>query len=179
MKLFCTQCGHQNGVDSSFCEACGKPLASTGVSQDAGPVPPTARARWVKVTAAIVLLLAAGVFVAAVLEPSIPAQPVLAQLGIGHQPLEQAVVGKWSEVGDTTASVEFFLDKTFSMANKDMPLNGKWVVVGERRIKTDVSMWGQTVIILYDDVEISGDKMAGSMTVGNENSGRFTLTRVK
>lgn len=179
MKLFCTQCGHQNGVDSRFCEACGNPLASTGVSQEPGPAPPTARGRWVKVTAAFVLLLAAGLLVVALLEPSGSAPPLLAQLGIGHKPLEQEVIGKWSEPGNAAESMEFFPDKTFSMSDKEMPLNGKWVVAGERRIKADVSVLGMTVIILIDDVEISGDKMAGSMTVGNKNSQSFTLTRVK
>lgn len=177
MKRFCTQCGHQNGADSSFCEECGKPITSTGVTQE-GPAPPVARGRWFKVTAAIVLLLAAGVFVVRVLVPSIPAPPAMAKLGIGHKPLEQAVVGKWSEEGHPDSGFEFFPDKTFSLANKEMPLNGTWVVLGERRIKADVTFLG-TVLILFDDVEISGDRMSGSMTVGNKKSGRFSVVRVK
>ena len=178
MNQFCTQCGHQNEADSRFCDACGAPLTSRPVSQETGPARPAARGSWFLVTAVIVLLLAAGVFVAAVLVPSSPAPAVLAQLGIGHKPLEQAVVGKWSDVGDPNESVEFFSDKTFSMTNKRMPMNGKWVVVGDRRIKADVTLLG-TVLILFEDVEISGDKMSGSMTVGDENVGRFSFVRVK
>jgi hypothetical protein len=130
------------------------------------------------ITAAIVLLLVAGVFAAAVFAPSSPAPPALAQLGIGHKPLDQAVVGKWSDVADPTSGFEFFPDKTFSMAGEDVPLNGKWVVVGDRRIKADVTLFG-TVLILFDDVEISGNKMTGSMTVDNGKLRRFSVLRVK
>ena len=178
MNLFCTQCGHQNEADSRFCEACGKPLTSRVVSQEPGPARPVARGSWFLITAAILLLLAAGVFLAAVLVPSSSGPPALAQLGIGHKPLEQAVVGKWSFVGEPTVGFEFFPDKTFSWANKDMPLNGKWVVVGERRIKADVTMLG-TVLLLFEDVEISGNNMSGSLTIGDKNNGRFSLVRVK
>ena len=82
MNLFCTQCGHQNEAGSSFCESCGKPLTSRGVSQEPGPARPAARGSWFLVTAVIVLLLAVGVFVATLLVPSNSAPAVLAQLGI-------------------------------------------------------------------------------------------------
>ena len=82
MNQFCTQCGHQNEADSRFCDACGAPLTSRPVSQETGPARPAARGSWFLVTAVIVLLLAAGVFVAAVLVPSSPAPAILAQLGI-------------------------------------------------------------------------------------------------
>lgn len=37
MPIFCTQCGHRNADDASFCESCGTPLTSASDSQRAAP----------------------------------------------------------------------------------------------------------------------------------------------
>jgi len=75
------------------------------------------------------------------------------------KPPEQAIIGRWDEDGKP-GFIEFFSDNTFLVANGKTQLSGRWTKVGDRRIKAEVSVLGMTKVLVFDDIEISGDKLS-------------------
>ena len=101
------------------------------------------------------------------------------------KPLDQAIIGKWGEQDKPSSDfVEFFPDKTFQMVTntkgKEEPMNGTWVVVGERRVKIDIAMLGVVhVLFFFENIEISGDRMQATVKFSNAAPTTGTFVRVK
>lgn len=94
--------------------------------------------------------------------------------------VDQQIIGKWyvkakGASGDDT--IEFFIDHTCMMSEKNIQLNGKWNMVGDDRIKMDVLYSGSIVTYLFDKVVITGNAMATTATI-NGGTADITLLRV-
>ena len=97
---------------------------------------------------------------------------------------EEAIIGKWEADDKVDHFIEFFHDKTFLINGSKLKnplmhlkqLSGKWTMVDEKRIKADITVHGstKTVILIFEDIEISGDTLTFTAD-GKEES----MVRVK
>ena len=60
----------------------------------------------------------------------------------------QDVVGKW--VNDKGNWIEFFEDQTYAAKNGDMNVNGKWMRLGDGRVKMELMLFEVIEIIMGD-----------------------------
>ncbi len=88
------------------------------------------------------------------------------------KPIEEAIIGKWGE--GKHVNFEFFHDNTFLFNDGSKQLSGRWMMVGDDRIKADIPVFGTTVTLVFEDIEISGNKM----TLTSKGK-KGTLNRIK
>jgi len=95
------------------------------------------------------------------------------------RPMEEALIGKW-KWDEGKQDFEFFHDNTFLIAIHGIndKITGKWIIVGENRVKGEIVSPGTTSTIMFEDLEISGDELRMTI-VGNGPPIPATLTRAR
>jgi hypothetical protein len=78
---------------------------------------------------------------------------------------EDAIVGKWSEIGGTE-KIELFKDGTITVVNKDIIMGGKYTFVDKDRIRIELSGLGALLGPFVVTVSISGDELTLTMPDG-------------
>ena len=73
------------------------------------------------------------------------------------KPIDEAIVGKWDDGTGTT--FEFFHDNTMLLVNGDERQSWTWTKVADDRIKIDITMLATTTTLVFEDIEISGNKI--------------------
>ncbi len=79
--------------------------------------------------------------------------------------VEDAILGKWSEIGGTE-KMEFFEDGTITVADGRMYMGGHYTLVDQDRIRVDFDGLGELVGPLVVRVSISGDELTWIMPDG-------------
>jgi len=72
------------------------------------------------------------------------------------------IVGQWEDT-ETSDRFEFLSDHTFTITSHGVGVSGKWSKIDNGRIKLDVVRQGTPTFIMMEDVNISGDKMKGTI----------------
>jgi hypothetical protein len=68
---------------------------------------------------------------------------VLFLVGCGKSP-EEELHGLWKEQGGKETTIEFFDDGTFAATKEGESMDGKWSILGDGRIKYEISTFGMT-----------------------------------
>jgi len=88
------------------------------------------------------------------------------------KPIEEEIIGKWK---DDRGYIEFFQDYTYIMFDGNKQFSGRWTKAGDDRIKGEFTVIGTTAILMFENINVSGDKMSLSIN----GSSPATLTRDK
>lgn len=70
------------------------------------------------------------------------------------------ILGRWYVVQGDFDFFEFFSDGAFLAKNDTVQHSGKWSAINDNRIKAEVTVLGTTTILLFEDIKITGDRMA-------------------
>jgi hypothetical protein len=79
---------------------------------------------------------------------------------------ENAIVGKWSEIGGTE-TMEFFKDGTVSVVDKGMTMEGSYKFVEKDSIKLELGGLGALVGPIVAKVSIKGDELIFTLPDGD------------
>lgn len=83
----------------------------------------------------------------------------------------EAIIGRWEGKSGDSSYIEFFNDQSVLLTDGTRQLNGTWTKVGDHRIKsTFVELDGATATLVFEDIQISGDKLSAAI---NGESGEW------
>ena len=81
---------------------------------------------------------------------------------------EDAIVGKWKEIGKTEV-IEFFEEGTVSSTNKGISLTGKYSFIEKNRVKLEFGGVGALAGPKIRTVSIDGDVLTLTDSTGDED----------
>lgn len=84
---------------------------------------------------------------------------------------EDAIVGKWKEIGGTE-KMELFKDGTITVSGESMSFGGEYTFVDKDRIKVEFGGLGALAGPMVATVSISGNEMTWTMTDGDKSKYR-------
>ena len=87
--------------------------------------------------------------------------------------LNRDIIGRWYVVQDDPVLFEFFRDGDFLAKYGTNQYSGKWSVISENRVKAEFTGLGTTTMLLFDDINISGELMTLKL---NDNKCELTRT---
>lgn len=77
------------------------------------------------------------------------------------------ILGRWYVIQGDFDFFEFFSDGAFLAKNDTLQHSGKWSAINDNRIKAEVTVFGTTTILLFEDIKITGDRM--TLTLNGNN----------
>jgi len=96
---------------------------------------------------------------------------ILASLVSCSSKPEEAIIGKWSEIG-ATEKMEFFKDGTITINDKGINMVGKYTFVDKDRIRVEFGGLAAKIGPIVVTVSISGDELTWTMPDGKSSKHR-------